>query len=147
MATKITKNFSLEEFTKSCTADRKGIDNTPSHEVKNNIARLVKEIMQPIRDKYKKPIVINSGYRCDALNKAVGGSRTSQHCTGEAVDFETTNGVNDKLFRLVKEMVEKGEIQCGQLIWEYGSKKNPNWIHISLPRRNKPNNQILYFYN
>ena len=87
MATKITKNFSLEEFTKSCTADRKCIDNTPSPEVKNNIVRLVKE------------------------------------------------------------MVEKGEIQCGQLIWEYGNKKNPNWIHISLPRRNKPNNQILYLYS
>lgn len=143
---KISKNFKLEEFTKSATADRYGIDNTPSDEIKEHIIELVNKVMQPIRTKWGRAIVINSGYRCKKLNEKVGGSKTSQHMSGYACDFETTNGNNAKLFNMIKEMIENGEIEVDQLIWEYGTKKNPNWIHVGL-NETKMRNQILYLYN
>lgn len=143
---KISKNFKLEEFTKSPTADRYKIDNTPSEEIKNRIIELVEKVMQPIRTKWGKAIIINSGYRCKELNEKVGGSKTSQHMTGYACDFETTNGQNAKLFNMIKEMIENKEIEVDQLIWEYGTKKNPNWIHVAL-HTDKMRNQILYFYS
>lgn len=143
---KITKNFTMEEMVKSNTAQRLGIDNTPSREEFNNIVELVKTVLQPIRDKYGKPIYVSSGFRCEALNNAVGGSKTSQHRFGSAVDIEASNGNNTKLFNCIKEMIENGEIEVGQLIWEYGTKQNPDWVHVSLPMSHKKN-QILYFYS
>lgn len=143
---KISKNFTLEELIRSNTATRCGIDNTPSKEEAQNLIELVKKVLQPIRDKYGKPIYINSGYRCEELNRKVGGSKTSQHRTGCAADIEASKGNNTKLFYLIKDMIEKGEIEVGQLIWEYGTKKNPNWIHVSLPMPHKKN-QILYLYS
>lgn len=143
---KISKNFTLEEFIKSDTADRYNIDNTPSEEIKKHIIELVEKIMQPIRTKWGKAIIINSGYRCEELNDKVGGSKTSQHKSGYACDFKTTNGQNAKLFNLIKQMIENKEIECDQLIWEYGTKKNPNWIHIAL-HETKMRNQILYYYS
>lgn len=144
---KLSKNFTLEELVKSTTALRCNIDNTPSDKDIENLQNLVTKILQPIRDKYGKPIRINSGYRCEKLNKQVGGSKTSQHRTGEAADIETINGNNNsKLFNLIKSMIENNEIEVGQLIWEYGSKKDPNWVHVSLPTKNKKN-QILYYYS
>lgn len=146
MKTSLSKNFNLEEFIYSETAERYGIDNTPSEEIKNNINELVVNVMQPIRDKYGKPIIINSGYRCPELNKKVGGSKTSRHLSGYACDFETKSGQNAELFNMIKEMIDNGEIEVDQLIWEYGTRKNPNWIHIGL-HENKMRNQILYFYS
>ncbi len=144
---KLSKNFTLEELVKSTTALRCNIDNTPSDKEIENLQILVTNILQPIRDKYGKPIRINSGYRCEKLNKQVGGSKTSQHMTGEAADIETINGSNNsKLFNLIKSMIENNEIEVGQLIWEYGSKKDPNWVHVSLPTKYKKN-QILYYYS
>lgn len=144
---KLSKNFTLEELVKSTTALRCNIDNTPSDKEIENLQVLVTKILQPIRDKYGKPIRINSGYRCEKLNKQVGGSKTSQHMTGEAADIETINGSNNsKLFNLIKSMIENNEIEVGQLIWEYGSKKDPNWVHVSLPTKYKKN-QILYYYS
>ena len=104
------------------------------------------ELLQKIRDKYGYPINVNSGYRCLALNNAVGGSKTSQHVIGQAADIVATGGrTNAHLFNVIKEMIDSGEIQVGQLIWEYGTKQEPNWVHVSLPY-SKVNN-ILYFYN
>lgn len=143
---KITKNFTFEEMIKSNTATRLGINNNPSKEEAENIIQLVEKVLQPIRNKYGKPIVVNSGYRCEKLNNAVGGSKTSQHRYGAAADIEANNGNNTKLFYCIKEMIEKGEIEVGQLIWEYGSKENPNWVHVSLPMPHKKN-QILYYYS
>ena len=74
------------------------------------------------------------------LNKAVGGSKTSQHLLGQAADIKASQNENKALFQLIEKMVKDGEIQVGQLIDEYGYK----WIHVSLPRTNKPNNQILH---
>ena len=145
MSIKLSKNFTLQELTKSATADRYNIDNTPNEKEIENLKRLANDILQPIRDKWKKSIFVNSGFRCEELNTKVGGSKTSQHRKGEAADIEVANSNNAKLFNMIKGMIENNEIEVGQLIWEYGTKKEPNWIHVSLPMPHKKN-QILYFY-
>lgn len=145
MATQLTEHFTLEEFIESSTAKAKKINNSPTAEHKANLLRLCKEVLQPIRNKYGKCITINSGYRCPKLNAAVGGVKTSQHLTGAAADISCTATSKAYLFNLIKEMIDKGEIKVGQLIWEYGTKKEPQWIHVSLPY-NKTN-QILYLYS
>lgn len=135
----ITNNFTLEEFVASSTAYRLHIDNAPSQSVKNNISRLAREILQPLRDKFKKPIKITSGYRCPELNKAVNGSKTSQHLYGEAADINIGLADNRRLFELAQQMIKDGQIVVGQLINE----RNYSWIHISLPN-SKHKNQILH---
>ena len=137
---KLTEHFSLEELIKSSTAKAKKIDNTPTQAAKTNLQHLASNILEPIRLKYNKPIIVTSGYRSMALNKAVGGSKTSQHLLGQAADIKAPHNENKALFQLIEKMVKAGEIQVGQLIDEYGYK----WIHVSLPRTNKPNNQILH---
>lgn len=140
----ITKNFTLEELYASNTARAKGIDNTPDSEVKAKLERLAKEILQPIRDKYGHSITVTSGYRCPKLNAAVKGSKTSQHVKGEAADIKCTATSKAYLFNLIKQMIKNKEITVGQLIWEYGTRKEPSWIHVSLPYRKV--NSILYIY-
>lgn len=139
---KITANFTFDELIYSPTANRLGIDNTPDKETKEKLIRLAKEILQPIRNKWGSAIVVTSAYRCEALNKAVGGSKTSQHRLGEAADIKVGSKAQNKaLFNLIQKMVSNGELKVGQLIDEYGY----SWVHISLPRTNgKPNNQILH---
>lgn len=108
------------------------------------MVRLCREILEPIREKYGAPIRVTSGYRCRKLNQAVGGVPTSQHMRGEAADLNVGSD-NRKLFHLIAEMMDKGEIHVGQLIWEYGDQRNPAWVHVSLPFSDKrPNNQIIY---
>ena len=145
MSTKLSANFSLEELTASATAKAKKIDNTPSLEVKKNLERLCKEVLQPIRDKYGRAITVTSGYRSPKLNAAVGGVKNSQHVLGQAADIKCTATSKAYLFNLIREMILKREIKVGQLIWEYGTKKEPNWIHVSLP--GNKTNQILYLYS
>lgn len=144
MATKLSKYFTLEELTYSDTAKQKNISNIPTEEHKQNLQRLANEILDPIREKFGKPIYINSGYRGLKLNSAVGGSKTSQHCNGAAADIRC-KGSKAQLFRLIESMIKSGEIKVGQLIWEYGTKQEPRWIHISLPY--KKVNNILYIYS
>lgn len=136
-----TKNFSYDELIVSSTAKRLGLDNTPTYEEKDKLRRLAEEILQPIRDAWKSPIIVNSAYRSEQVNKAVGGSKTSQHRLGEAADISIGGKErNRKLFNFIYKMINQGKIKVGQLIDEY----NYQWIHISLPRTNKPNNQILH---
>ena len=148
----MAKYFVYSEFIKSDTAKRLNIDNTPTEEyIQDNILELMK-VMDVIRERWtsyceenhlsKPQIIVNSGYRCEALNKAVGGSKTSAHRIGSAVDFEAQNGRNGELFNLIVNMIEKGEIKCSQLIWEKGDKQNPDWIHFALYAGGKLN-QIL----
>lgn len=108
----------------SDTAKREGIDNTPSWEVVDNLRTLADEVLDKVREMWGRPIIVNSGYRCDKLNKAVGGSAKSQHRMGKAADI-TTGSVegNRQLFA----MIERSNIPFDQLIDEYGYK----WIHIS----------------
>ena len=102
----------------------------------NNLTYLVKEILQPIRDKYGKPITVTSGYRCPSVNRMVGGSANSQHVKGQAADIKCED--NKELWNLIVEMIKEGDIVVGQLIDE----KKLSWIHISTP--DKKVNQILH---
>lgn len=145
---KLSKNFSLEELCHSLTADNHGINNTPNAEAKAALKRLCVEVLQPIRNAWGKPIKVTSGYRCPKLNAAVGGVKNSQHILGQAADIQATAFAdNVKLFRCIERLVKNGTIKCGQIIWEYGTKANPNWVHVSLPRQGKKNNQFLYYYS
>ena len=139
----LTENFTLEELTHSSVAQTHKIDNTPTPEHIANLQSLCKDILQPIRNAWKKPIAVTSGFRCKQVNDIVKGSKTSQHLNGEAVDIVTCNYSNDKLFEKIKKMIEQGEITVGQLIWEKDLQNKPLWIHISLPTKNKKN-EILY---
>lgn len=137
-----TKNFSYDELIASATAKRLGLDNTPNEQEKEKLRKLAEEILQPIRDAWKSPIIVNSAFRSEAVNKAVGGVKNSQHRLGEAADI-TIGGRdrNRKLFNFIYKLINQGKIKVGQLIDEY----NYSWIHVSLPRNNgKPNNQILH---
>lgn len=137
----VTKNFTLEELTKSATANLLKIDNVPNEQIKAELTKLCTELLQPIRDKYGKPIIVSSGYRSEALNKAVGGSKTSQHRFGQAADIKASDGNQRALWDVIKSMIDNGEIkQFGQLIWEKGNLASPQWIHISTGTKN----QILY---
>ena len=132
----LTKNFTLKEMLASNTAQRLKIDNTPDETVITNLLALCMKVLQPVRDKYGSPIRVTSGYRCETLNKAVGGVRTSQHLKGQAADIVCAD--NHSLWSLMTEMVHNGEITVGQLINE----KNLTWIHVSLPD-SRHKNQIL----
>lgn len=134
------KYFTIEELCKSTTATKKGIKNIPNETEKKSLIALVDNILDPLRTKWGKPIVINSGFRCDKLNKAVGGSSTSQHRYGEAADIEDSSRTleqNKKLFNLILEM----KLPFDQLIYEFGSDSGPDWIHISFGKRSR--RQIL----
>lgn len=123
----LSENFRLKVFTNSATALRLGIKNIPGVKEIENIERLCSTILQPVRERFGKPIKITSGFRCPRLNKAVGGSKSSQHLYGEAADIVCGN--NFELWNLIKSMIEEKTITVGQLINE----KNLNWIHVSLP--------------
>lgn len=139
----VTKNFTLEELTASSTARQRGILNQPNHQEIDNLFRVCKELLQPIRDVYGKPIIVTSGFRNKALNNAVGGSSTSKHMNGLAVDFKASEGTNKALWDLIIKLRDEGKIEFDQLIWEKGTKKEPSWIHIGLTE-GKNRNQILY---
>lgn len=129
------KFFTIKELCKSSTATLKRIDNTPNAEIVNNLEQLVDNILDPLREEYGKPIKVNSGYRSQALNDAVGGSKTSQHKYGLAADITTGSRLeNKKLFILVQKM----NLPFDQLIDE----KSYSWIHISFSKN--PRKQILH---
>jgi hypothetical protein len=122
---KLSNSFNLIEFTSSETASRRGIDNTPSIAVIENLRLLCENVLQPLRDKYGKSINITSGYRSPKLNKAIGGSSTSSHCFGQAADIQ----VDKKDYLRVWELLK--ELPTDQIIWEFGNDSAPNWIHLS----------------
>lgn len=129
------KYFTIKELCSSSTAKQKGINNTPNSEVVNNLEQLVDYLLDPLRERYGKPITVNSGYRCSALNKAVNGSKTSQHLKGLAADITAGSATKNKtLFNLAIEL----DLPFDQLIDE----KNYKWIHISFSKT--PRKQILH---
>lgn len=124
----LTKNFTLEELTGSATARRLGIDNTPNAKQMEYISKLAQEL-QTIRDAFGRSIVVNSGFRCEKLNKAVGGAGNSDHKYGCAVDIESVGGkYNKQLWNVIVKLAEEGKIHLRQIIDEY----NLSWIHISI---------------
>lgn len=134
-------HFTLNELTKSATAKRLKIDNTPTEKVLKNLVELIDKVLEPLRKAYGKPIIVTSGYRCPKLNKAVGGSATSQHVLGQAADIRSVSDdpkENKVIFDTAKRLIEEGKIKVGQLIDEYSY----NWVHISTPGGHT--NQILH---
>ena len=129
------KYFTIKELCKSSTATQRGIDNTPNSEIVSNLEQLVDNILDPLREKYGSPIKVNSGYRCEKLNKAVGGSSTSQHRYGLAADITTGSKLgNKKLFILAQQM---------NLPFDQKKKeKTYSWVHISFSK--KPRKQVLH---
>lgn len=129
------KYFTIKELCKSSTATQRNINNTPNSEIVSNLEQLVDNILDPLREKYGSPIKVNSGYRCEKLNKAVGGSNTSQHLYGLAADITTGSKLgNKKLFILAQQM----NLPFDQLIDE----KTYSWIHISFSKN--PRKQVLH---
>lgn len=120
------KYFTIKEMCKSSTAKKLNIDNTPSAEIKENLTVLIEECLDPIREKFGKPIMVTSGYRCPQLNAACGGSPTSAHKLGQAADIDTSD--NTKLW----DVITSGDFKWTQLINEYPDDDGePSWIHIS----------------
>ena len=125
---KLTENFSLLELTKSQTAERKGIDNTPSPTHQENLKSLCTSILQPIRDHFNRVVSVSSGYRSEALCIAIGSKISSQHAKGEAADFEIFGVSNKELADWINE-----NLTYDQLILEYWKEEDPNsgWVHCS----------------
>lgn len=131
MSYKLSKNFSLEEMCYSATANRMKIKNyTTDNVIVSKLMLLCEHILQPVRDHFGKPVVINSGYRCPSLNTAVKGAKNSQHLTGEACDFEIMGLSNYELACWVKD-----NLDFDQLILEYCDNLrndiNAGWVHCS----------------
>ena len=124
----LSKNFSLLELTKSQTAERKDIDNTPSTEHQENLKRLCESILQRVRDHFGRVVSVSSGYRSEELCIAIGSKTTSQHAKGQAADFEIFGLSNKELADWINE-----NLDYDQLILEYWKKEDPNsgWVHCS----------------
>ena len=131
---KLSENFSLQELTKSQTAERKGIDNTPSAEHQENLKSLCTSILQPVRDHFGRVVTISSGYRSPELCVAIGSKTTSQHAKGEAADLEIFGVSNKELADYINENLE-----YDQLILEYWKESDPNsgWVHCSFSQNQK----------
>ena len=126
---KLSKNFSLEELTRSATATKLGLDNTPDDEHLKNLQVVVDEIAQPLRDHFGKPVRINSGYRSPALNEAIGGSTKSQHSKGEALDLEIDGVSNMEVAGWISENCDYDQV----ILEFYNPADGPNsgWVHAS----------------
>ena len=123
--------FTLQELLKSDTAKRKGIDNTPSFEVVDHLRELTGKILDPLRVAWGKPIRVSSGYRCERLNKAVGGAATSVHMLGYAADLQVSGSFN-RFRDFVVEWATKTGVKFDQILLESDKKKNTKWIHVGL---------------
>ena len=127
---KISPHLSLAELTRSQTAKRNGIDNTPTAEHLENFKILAEMVFEPIREHFKTPIFISSGYRSKALNAFIKGSASSQHCKGQAIDIDMDGSNGEVTNRMVFDFI-KNKLDFDQLIWEFGTDFNPDWVHVS----------------
>ena len=140
---KLSKYFILAELTPSSTAKRLGIKNEPTPAHLEGLKLLATNVLDKVREHFGKPIWISSGYRSKALNEATpGSSATSQHCTGEAADLDQdgrgTGVTNKMVFDYIKD-----HLNFDQLIYEYGTDANPDWVHVSWESTGKQRKQIL----
>ena len=139
----ISKHISYNEGVYSITATRLGINNTPEDDQLHFMEIIAEKVFEPLRDWVGGPIKINSFYRSPELNTAIGGSKTSQHCKGQAMDIDDTLGraTNAEMFHWIKE-----NLNFDQMIWEFGDDDNPDWIHISYVSEEKNRNRCLKAY-
>jgi hypothetical protein len=129
----LTKNFTLHELTKSETALRHGLDNTPNLAVQKNLKTLAENVLQPVRDHFKRAVKINSGYRSPAVNIKVGGSQTSDHCLGMAADLEIPGVPTAEVANWIA-----NNLKFTQLILEFYTPGIPDsgWVHVSYNQQN-----------
>lgn len=151
----MSQYFTFSELTKSSTADKLGIDNTPKEEyIKDNITELI-EVLDGVREAWtvkcekecwgNPAIIVNCGYRCDALNEAVKGSKTSAHSIGAAADIEPKNQRNKEFLRFLEKYLLDNHIPFDQLISEKPDKNGvPSWIHIGLKNRQGKQRQMVF---
>lgn len=139
---KISDHISYNEATRSNTAERYNIDNTPNEEQLEAMKLVAEKCFEPVRKHHGKPIFISSFFRSIELNKKIGGSGSSQHCKGEAIDIDADifkNGIsNADIFNYIKDNCE-----WDQMIWEFGTDENPSWVHVSYTNKRKNRKQIL----
>lgn len=138
----LTEHFTLEELTYSYTAKKYNIDNTPSKMQISELTRLCQDILEPIRQKVGKPIIISSGFRCKALNERIGGAKNSDHMYACAADIKCKGITVKELFDIIVDMIKNNEIEVRQLIDEY----NYSWVHISQNHKHNgyKKNQIIH---
>ena len=127
MSTKLTPHFTLEELTKTKT----GLSNIPHENDINQLSILCRDILEPLRDKIGKPIIINSAFRSVAVNRAVGGVSNSQRLLGQAADIHCIFLTAFELYKAIDKLVLEGQFDIGQCILY----KNSNFVHVSLPSR------------
>ena len=139
----ISKHISYKEGVHSNTAIRRGIDNTPTDDQLYFMEIVAEKVFEPLRKWVGGPIKINSFYRCPELNTAIGGSATSQHCKGQAIDIDDTFGkaTNAEMYNFIKE-----NLDFDQMIWEFGDNDNPAWVHVSYVSPEKNRNRCLKAY-
>ena len=125
---KISDNITYAEAIHSNTAKRRGIDNTPNPAQVETMKVTAEKIFEPLRKWVGGPIKVNSFFRSADLNEAIGGSKTSQHCKGQAIDIDDVFGhkTNAEMYAWIKE-----NLNFDQMIWEFGTDMNPNWVHVS----------------
>jgi hypothetical protein len=138
---KISPNLNIAEITRSDTAKRNGIDNTPTSEHLENFKLLAEKVFEPIREHFGVPIFISSGYRSKALNDFIKGSPSSQHCKGEAIDIDMDGSNGEVTNRMVFDFI-KNKLDFDQLIAEFPENSNPAWVHVSFVKT-KNRKQIL----
>ena len=139
----ISKHISYKEGIRSTTADRLGIDNKPGQVELINMEVIAERIFEPLREWVGGPIRINSFYRSQKLNKDIGGSKRSQHIEGRAMDIDDTYGhkTNAEMFNFIKQ-----NLDFDQMIWEFGTDDNPNWVHVSYVSEDSNRNRCLKAY-
>ena len=137
---RISKHISYKEATQSQTAVRKGINNEPDAYQLQNMQVLAEKVFEPLREHFGVAIAINSFFRSQKLNKAIGGASGSQHTQGRAIDIDDTLGgvSNKQMFEYIK-----ANLDFDQLIWEFGNDKNPDWVHISYVSPTENRNRVL----
>ena len=136
----ISKHLNLAEIIRSDTAKRQGIDNTPTAEHLENFKLLADRVFEPIRLHFGVPIFISSGYRSRELNSFIKGSSSSQHCKGQAIDIDMdgTSVTNAQIFNYIKD-----NLNFDQMIWEFGTDANPDWVHVSYESTGKQRKLIF----
>lgn len=139
---KLSEHLDLSEVIRSESAKRNGISNMPTPEHIENFKLLAEKVFEPIRNNFRCPIHISSGYRSKELNTLVGGSATSQHCTAEAIDVDMDGSPNGVTNKMVFDFI-KANLEFDQLIWEFGTDANPDWVHVSYESTGKQRKQVL----
>ena len=139
----ISKHITYAESIHSNTAKRKGIDNTPNPNQIEAMKLLAEKVFEPLREWVGGPIKVNSFFRSPDLNTKIGGSKTSQHCKGQAIDIDDVYGykTNSEMYHWIKE-----NLSFDQMIWEFGTDTQPNWVHVSYVSEENNRNRCLKAY-